>query len=365
MLAVAASDLTLTQRRVMPFGGVRGAAQPSWPSTRGFVGGIDDTKDTGLTHLGAREYDAQTGRFLSVDPVMDLSDPQQMNGYTYGNNNPLVYADPDGKFFGWLFKALKKAIAIFKRVPNANPGRFRPRVKAPAVSNAKLSGIVQQLYPRKVAKKVFGDGRTSTAIIHEFNTGNPLAGKTEMHIEKGWAAMKGLSGVLEKDRKSRETGKEAQNILSDKDLVVAKAEAKRLWDALNSRDVTGNVANTVNSNATTKTAIKKNFDAVSKTPAVKNLTGQDFSPATAKKGPVPVGQPTRLRGFTKTLGVAGGVLSVAQAPSYAQEFGAGRGAWEMFKDIVDPSGSTDSLVDPFVDQGGGSSVCDPSSGNCA
>ncbi|MEV2197815.1 hypothetical protein AB0I02_43605 [Streptomyces phaeochromogenes] len=211
-----------------------------------------------------------------------------MNGYTYGNNNPLVYADPDGKFFGWLFKALKKAIAIFKKVPNANPGRFRPRAKAPAVSNAKLSGIVQQLYPRKVAKKVFGDGRTSTAIIHEFNTGKPLAGKTEMHIEKGWAAMKGLSGVLERDRKAKETGKEAQNILSDKDLEVAKAEAKRLWDALSSRDVTGNVASAVNANATTKTAIKKNFDAVSKTPAVKNLTGQDFSPATAKKGPVPV-----------------------------------------------------------------------------
>uniref|UniRef100_J1RVU5 Uncharacterized protein n=1 Tax=Streptomyces auratus AGR0001 TaxID=1160718 RepID=J1RVU5_9ACTN len=32
------------------------------------MGGIDDTTDTGLTHLGAREYDPETGRILSVDP---------------------------------------------------------------------------------------------------------------------------------------------------------------------------------------------------------------------------------------------------------------------------------------------------------
>jgi hypothetical protein len=31
--------------------------------------------------VGAREYDTSTGRFLSVDPIMDLTDPQQINGY--------------------------------------------------------------------------------------------------------------------------------------------------------------------------------------------------------------------------------------------------------------------------------------------
>lgn len=60
---------------------------------------------------------------------MDLADPQQMNGYTYGNNNPLVYADPDGKFSGFLemFKLLKKTIEYFlNKVPNKNLGFARP-----------------------------------------------------------------------------------------------------------------------------------------------------------------------------------------------------------------------------------------------
>ena len=52
--------------------------------------------DTGLVAIGARYYDPDIARFVSVDPVMDLSDPQQWHGYAYANNNPLTYADPTG-----------------------------------------------------------------------------------------------------------------------------------------------------------------------------------------------------------------------------------------------------------------------------
>ncbi|MEU8352366.1 sugar-binding protein, partial [Streptomyces sp. NPDC048845] len=76
-LAVEATTLELTQRRATPFGALRGTPPPSWPGTKGFVGGSDDSETTGLQHLGAREYDPALGRFISVDPVMDLADPQQ------------------------------------------------------------------------------------------------------------------------------------------------------------------------------------------------------------------------------------------------------------------------------------------------
>ncbi|MGW1471962.1 MULTISPECIES: RHS repeat-associated core domain-containing protein [Streptomyces] len=359
LLAVAASTLALTQRRSLPFGETRGTAPAAWPGTKGFIGGIDDTQDTGLTHLGAREYDPQTGRFLSVDPVMDLSDPQQIHGYTYGNNNPLLNSDPDGKFFNpfQILKALKVIRKILSKVPNRNPGFMQRRAQAPAVSNRRLQGALQQIYPKARAKKVFGNGKASTAIIHEFNTGKSLPGHDELHIQKGWATMKSLSDVLDNDRKARETGKNTKNILSAKDLAVAKSEAQELWDALNSRDVTGNIKKEMNGSDNMKAAVKKNFDAVMKTPAVKDLTGQDFKPATKFKGPEPVGQPTRLRGFSRTLGVAGGVALAAEAPSYVSEYGWGRGAVELGKDIVDPFGFHEALEAPHTD----GSACPPES----
>ncbi|MYZ34164.1 MULTISPECIES: RHS repeat-associated core domain-containing protein [unclassified Streptomyces] len=95
-LAITATDLAMQQRRSTPFGTPRGTTPTAWPGQKGFIGGTQDTT-TGLTHLGAREYDPDTGRFLSVDPVMDTADPQQLNAYSYTENNPVTYSDPTGR----------------------------------------------------------------------------------------------------------------------------------------------------------------------------------------------------------------------------------------------------------------------------
>ncbi|MFI9549905.1 RHS repeat-associated core domain-containing protein [Streptomyces sp. NPDC052016] len=87
---------TVVRRKTGIFGEVRGTQPTTWAGDKGFVGGTKDT-DTGLTHLGAREYDPAIGRFISVDPVMDLADPQQTHGYSYSNNNPVNLADPSGR----------------------------------------------------------------------------------------------------------------------------------------------------------------------------------------------------------------------------------------------------------------------------
>jgi len=94
-LAVRASDLSLAQRRNLPFGGPRGEEPGFWPGTKGFVGGTTDVA-TGLTHLGAREYDPQIGRFISVDPLLNLTDTESFHGYAYAGNSPITYADPTG-----------------------------------------------------------------------------------------------------------------------------------------------------------------------------------------------------------------------------------------------------------------------------
>ncbi|GAA3900773.1 RHS repeat-associated core domain-containing protein [Streptomyces lannensis] len=93
MTAIATATLAITRRKQLPFGGLRSEQSTAF-GTRGFVGGINDP--TGLTHLGAREYDPTLGRFLSVDPVIDHDDPAQMNAYSYAHNSPLTKSDPDG-----------------------------------------------------------------------------------------------------------------------------------------------------------------------------------------------------------------------------------------------------------------------------
>jgi RHS repeat-associated protein len=95
-IAVDAASQGVTERRQKPFGDPRGTV-PAWPNVHGYVGGTNDT--TGLVHLGAREYDPTTGRFLSGDPVFDPSNPQQMLGYAYGGDSPVSNSDPSGQMF--------------------------------------------------------------------------------------------------------------------------------------------------------------------------------------------------------------------------------------------------------------------------
>ncbi|MEU3570558.1 RHS repeat-associated core domain-containing protein [Kitasatospora sp. NPDC036755] len=88
----------VTRRGTDPFGNARGTqpAAGAWAGTKGFVGGTkDDT--TGLTNLGARQYDPTTGRFISPDPIIDAGSPQQWNSYAYSNNDPVNLSDPTGK----------------------------------------------------------------------------------------------------------------------------------------------------------------------------------------------------------------------------------------------------------------------------
>lgn len=91
----ATPEQPVTVRRQTPFGERRGAAA-DWPNQRGFLDGTTDR--TGTVHLGAREYDPSTGRFLSVDPVIDVQSAQQMHGYSYANNSPITYSDPSGLY---------------------------------------------------------------------------------------------------------------------------------------------------------------------------------------------------------------------------------------------------------------------------
>ncbi|MEZ4736311.1 MAG: RHS repeat-associated core domain-containing protein [Caldilineaceae bacterium] len=60
----------------------------------GFAGGLYDS-DSGLVRFGARDYDAQVGRWTSKDPT--LFEAGSLNLYTYVNNDPVNFTDPTGE----------------------------------------------------------------------------------------------------------------------------------------------------------------------------------------------------------------------------------------------------------------------------
>ncbi|WP_327257267.1 RHS repeat-associated core domain-containing protein [Streptomyces sp. NBC_01244] len=88
-------EQTVSKRYITPFGAPRGDTVGTWPDDKRFLSKSADTS-TGLTHIGAREYDPYAGQFLSVDPLLELGRHQTLNGYTYGANNPLAFSDPTG-----------------------------------------------------------------------------------------------------------------------------------------------------------------------------------------------------------------------------------------------------------------------------
>lgn len=98
-LVIDPSTGAVTQRRMDPYGNPRGTlpGAGAWPSEKGFVGGTIDAS-TGLTQIGARQYDSLLGKFISPDPVVDHSDAQQLNAYAYAHNRPVSSADPTGMY---------------------------------------------------------------------------------------------------------------------------------------------------------------------------------------------------------------------------------------------------------------------------
>ncbi len=59
----------------------------------GFAGGLYD-RDTRLVHFGARDYDPETGRFISKDPIGFGGGDTNLYGYVA--NDPINYFDPSG-----------------------------------------------------------------------------------------------------------------------------------------------------------------------------------------------------------------------------------------------------------------------------
>jgi len=79
----------------------------AFPVSNRYTGQVFDD-ETGLYYYNARYYDPQLGRFIQPDTIVPgASNPQNLNRYSYVNNNPLNSTDPNGHgFLSGLFKVL-------------------------------------------------------------------------------------------------------------------------------------------------------------------------------------------------------------------------------------------------------------------
>ncbi|MEU9233586.1 RHS repeat domain-containing protein [Streptomyces subrutilus] len=139
-LSIAASTLTYNRRKQLPYGAERGTPPAAWPSQKGFVGG-DIDKTTGLTHIGARDYDTKLGQFISVDPLLVLESPQSLNGYSYANNNPITTADATG-----MCAEIDCATRPCPNCENTTPGKKPGPPKLTEVGNRYGPGLTRDQY---------------------------------------------------------------------------------------------------------------------------------------------------------------------------------------------------------------------------
>lgn len=196
-LAVDAVSGAVARRRFDPFGQARGEAA-DWTGQRGFVGGVQDPT-TGLTHLGAREYDPGLGRFISVDPVLTEGDPQQLQGYSYAGNSPVTHSDPTGLFYIPVIPIVQAVSRIAAQAVGANPSWLTAATaldnevssKLSAASQARAAQEAQKqrlIAAAKAAGKIIADELGITAGLDCFTTGNLAAcGETALNVVSSFA----------------------------------------------------------------------------------------------------------------------------------------------------------------------------------
>ncbi len=140
-----------------PYGAQR-ISEGSTSADRQYIGEPYDVTSR-LNYLNARYYEGRRGQFLSQDPThlavgnlgairvltgkdqqMYLTDPQLLNSYSYGRNNPITLKDPQGTF-PWLAVGAVAAYAYFTSPTFLDQGAMNPNPAMQAQSNWGQAGF--------------------------------------------------------------------------------------------------------------------------------------------------------------------------------------------------------------------------------
>ncbi|MFT4046983.1 MAG: RHS repeat-associated core domain-containing protein [Solimonas sp.] len=170
----------------------------------GYTGHAYD-EETGYTYMQARFYDATVGRFLSTDSVnFKDDDPFTFNRYSYANNNPYKFTDPDGR------SGIAALGGVITETWNALDGR--------GFDGAMVLGALKDGYNGE------GDGVIG-AVLDDATAAGTVAG--------GLGTLRAV-GVLGTRQLAREGAKQAIHKLEPSAKTIAKIERQLDKDGLKS-----------------------------------------------------------------------------------------------------------------------------------
>jgi len=174
--------------------------------------GREFDSDLGLYQLGARWYDPELGRFISVDPV-----PSSLNQYVYARNNPFRYHDASGLLFHeWLQLAgedVQEALGIINSFlpPDRRIG-LPPEVEAEywgmvagleswEMSQQRICGPAREWYEQK-GEAAYAKG--DNLKLYELALGYSQIPKNDIDIIGQLFLVATLAGVMEDYRERLE-----------------------------------------------------------------------------------------------------------------------------------------------------------------
>ncbi|SRR6266568_4268867 len=161
-----------------PFGDIRTGGTKS----KQLYTGQENDPETGLDYYNARYYNSHIRRFTQPDTeIADIYNPQNLNRYSYVNNNPLTYNDPTGHFdIPVIGNILDIGFAIFDAVSVIrDPGNATNRAAlaldvAAAVVPGVPDGSGEILRVARIAEKSPETARLVEAVSKEVLHGNDL-----------------------------------------------------------------------------------------------------------------------------------------------------------------------------------------------
>ncbi|ACP14061.1 wall-associated domain protein [Bacillus anthracis str. CDC 684] len=172
----------------------------------GYAGYMYD-KEIGMYYLIARYYNPEHGVFLSVDPDPgDEDDPVTMNGYTYGDNNPVMMINPDGHLAWFIPVAVHEA-----RIAAPHVGRFVGK----QLAKRAITQPLKYKNTKAVAGKIIGYTKHGFNQAISRNNGLGVSPKAILHTVKSGKM------VIQKDRGTiKYTSKQAVVVLNKRGKIV-------------------------------------------------------------------------------------------------------------------------------------------------